>query len=229
MFAPLWTGLKIFGAYPGVRDDLLSLLMRPGEDLLRLTLRIGNRAVRRLLRKLQDLSRRIHFVTLADLGPRHGQPPANPKHPGPGPACGQLTSRHWARHESARLDVRLTHGAASPAYGRISDDGRMEWAFTGEVIEWRGPAPYLFVAMTPEESQDLKEEARGLIYWGQVPVHVTPGGTEFTTALFPKDGRYLELWVRDSEHVSQVSSRGLEPCLGDVVVDVVVDDSQCLA
>ena len=67
----------------------------------------------------------------------------------------------------------------------------MEWTFTGEVIEWRGPAPYLFVAMTPEDSEDLKEEARGLIYWGQVPVHVTIGDTEFTTALFPRDGRYL--------------------------------------
>jgi hypothetical protein len=67
----------------------------------------------------------------------------------------------------------------------------MEWTFTGEVFEWRGPAPYLFVAMTPEESEDLKEAARGLIYWGQVPVHVTIGGTAFTTALFPRDGRYL--------------------------------------
>jgi hypothetical protein len=67
----------------------------------------------------------------------------------------------------------------------------MERTFTGEVIEWRGPAPYLFVAMTPEESEDLKEAARGLSYWGQVPVHVTIGGTEFTTALFPRDGRYL--------------------------------------
>jgi Domain of unknown function (DUF1905) len=97
-------------------------------------------------------------------------------------------------YESARLDVRLTHfrhRAASPAHGRISDDGRMEWTFTGEVIEWRGPAPYLFVAMTPEESEDLKEEARGLIYWDQVPVRVTIGDTEFTIALFPKDGRYL--------------------------------------
>jgi hypothetical protein len=90
--------------------------------------------------------------------------------------------------------VRLTHfqrGVASLAQGRIFDDGRMEWTFTGEVIEWRGPAPYLFVAMTPEESEDLKEAARGLIYWGQVPVHVTIGGTEFTTALFPRDGRYI--------------------------------------
>ena len=67
----------------------------------------------------------------------------------------------------------------------------MEWTFTGEVIEWRGPAPYLFVAMTPEDSADVKEEARGLIYWGQVPVLVTIGDTEFATALFPRDGRYL--------------------------------------
>jgi hypothetical protein len=63
--------------------------------------------------------------------------------------------------------------------------------FTGEEIEWRGPAPYLFVAMTPEECEDLREAARGLIYWGQVPVQVRIGGTVFTTALFPRDGRYL--------------------------------------
>lgn len=69
--------------------------------------------------------------------------------------------------------------------------GVMEWAFTGEVISWRGPAPYLFVPMTPDDSDDLKEAARGLIYWGQVPVIVTIGGTQFTTALFPRDGRYL--------------------------------------
>jgi hypothetical protein len=69
--------------------------------------------------------------------------------------------------------------------------GHMEWIFTGEVIEWRGPAPYLFVAMTPDESEDLKEAARGIIYWGQAPVHVTIGDTRFTTALFPNDGRYL--------------------------------------
>ncbi|MDA8322467.1 MAG: DUF1905 domain-containing protein [Actinomycetota bacterium] len=67
----------------------------------------------------------------------------------------------------------------------------MEWTFTGEVIEWRGPSPYLFVAMSPEDSEDVREEARGLIYWGQVPVRVTIGGTEFTTALFLRDGRYL--------------------------------------
>ena len=69
--------------------------------------------------------------------------------------------------------------------------GHMGWTFTGEVIEWRGPAPFLLVAMTPQESEDLKEAGRGLIYWGQVRVHGTIGDTEFTTALFPRDGRYL--------------------------------------
>ncbi len=63
--------------------------------------------------------------------------------------------------------------------------------FDGEIIEWRGPAPYFFVVMPESDSADLKEEARSLIYWGQVPVRVVIGGTEFSTALFPKDGRYL--------------------------------------
>lgn len=67
----------------------------------------------------------------------------------------------------------------------------MEWVFDGEVIEWRGPTPYFFVAMPESDSAELKEEARSLIYWGQVPVHVVIGETEFSTALFPRDGRYM--------------------------------------
>ena len=67
----------------------------------------------------------------------------------------------------------------------------MELTFTGEVVEWRGPAPYFFLAMPPEESGDLKEAARGLEYWGQVAVEARIGETAFTTALFPKDGVYL--------------------------------------
>jgi hypothetical protein len=45
--------------------------------------------------------------------------------------------------------------------------------------------------MSPQDSEDLEEEAHGLICWGQVPVHVTIGESEFTTALFPKADRYL--------------------------------------
>lgn len=67
----------------------------------------------------------------------------------------------------------------------------MELEFSGEVIEWRGPAPFYFVALPVEESEDLKEAARSIVYWGQVPVTVWIGDTEFTTAMWPRDGRYL--------------------------------------
>lgn len=67
----------------------------------------------------------------------------------------------------------------------------MDFEFEGPVVEWRGPAPYYFLAIPEEESADIKLAARGIEYWGQVPVVVCIAGTEFSTALFPKDGRYL--------------------------------------
>jgi hypothetical protein len=67
----------------------------------------------------------------------------------------------------------------------------MDFEFEGPVIEWRGPAPFYFVRIPEEESADIKFAAKGMEYWGQVPVAVRIGDTEFTTALFPKDGRYL--------------------------------------
>ena len=67
----------------------------------------------------------------------------------------------------------------------------MEFEFEGPVVEWRGPAPYYFVAIPAEQSADIKLIAKGIEYWGQVPVTVTIKDTQFSTALFPKDGRYL--------------------------------------
>jgi hypothetical protein len=67
----------------------------------------------------------------------------------------------------------------------------MDFEFDGPVVEWRGPAPYYFVDIPADDSVDIKFAAKGLEYWGQVPVTVRIDGTEFTTALFPKDGRYL--------------------------------------
>lgn len=86
--------------------------------------------------------------------------------------------------------------------------------FDGEVVEWRGPAPFFFVAMSEGDSAELKEEARSLIYWGQVPVEVVIGATEFRTALFPKDGRYLvplKAAIRKAEGIAE----------GDVVAVVL--------
>jgi uncharacterized protein DUF1905 len=67
----------------------------------------------------------------------------------------------------------------------------MDFEFEGLVVEWRGPAPFYFVAIPEEESEDIKFAAKGVEYWGQVPVVVRTLGIDFTTALFPRDGRYL--------------------------------------
>ena len=68
----------------------------------------------------------------------------------------------------------------------------MEFEFTGRIFEWRGPAPYHYVALPDEDSADLKDASPGLTYgWGVIPVVVTIGDTEWETSLFPKDGRYL--------------------------------------
>ncbi|ANH36674.1 hypothetical protein I601_0221 [Nocardioides dokdonensis FR1436] len=67
----------------------------------------------------------------------------------------------------------------------------MEFELEGPVVEWRGPAPFYFLQVSVEETEDLKVAAQGVEYWGQVPVLVRIGDTEFSTALFPKDGHYL--------------------------------------
>jgi hypothetical protein len=63
---------------------------------------------------------------------------------------------------------------------------------TGTVIEWRGPAPFYFLPMTKEQSEELDLYKRELSYgWGVIPCQVTLGSITATTSLFPKDGIYL--------------------------------------
>lgn len=68
----------------------------------------------------------------------------------------------------------------------------MELTFSGRVIEWRGPAPYYFVPLPDEESEDVRALATAVSYgWGVIPVAARIGDTAFETSLFPKDGGYL--------------------------------------
>jgi hypothetical protein len=68
----------------------------------------------------------------------------------------------------------------------------MELRFRGEMIYWRGPAPFTFVRIPEAESDDIAEVAAMLTYgWGAIPVNARIGTTDFYTALFPKDGVYL--------------------------------------
>jgi hypothetical protein len=62
----------------------------------------------------------------------------------------------------------------------------------GEIWYWRGPSPFHFVTVPDEESAHLRSVARGVSYgWGMIPVRARIGGTEWTTSLFPKEGRYV--------------------------------------
>lgn len=81
----------------------------------------------------------------------------------------------------------------------------MRLEFEGEIIYWRGPAPFLFVAMPDDLSQNIKAISAWVTYgWGVIPVTARIGRTEWTTSLFPKDGRYLvpiRVSVQKSEHL----------------------------
>lgn len=75
--------------------------------------------------------------------------------------------------------------------------------FEGVIFYWRGPAPFLFVAVPEEQSREIKAISASVTYgWGVIPVRVRVGKTEWKTSLFPKDGRYLvpiKMLVQKSE------------------------------
>ncbi len=68
----------------------------------------------------------------------------------------------------------------------------MEITVTGSIIEWRGPAPYWFLPISPDDSAMLDELKPMLTYgWGCIPVACRIGATSFATSIMPKDGLYL--------------------------------------
>lgn len=63
---------------------------------------------------------------------------------------------------------------------------------TGEIWQWRGPAPFYFVTVPEEGSAHLHDIASDVTYgWGMIPVEARIGSTSWTTSLFPKDGLYV--------------------------------------
>ncbi|HKI55162.1 MAG TPA: DUF1905 domain-containing protein [Anaerolineales bacterium] len=83
----------------------------------------------------------------------------------------------------------------------------MHIEFSGKIIFWRGPAPWFFVTVPAKHSRDIKAISNLVTYgWGVIPVHVQIGQTEFTTSLFPKNGRYLvpvKASVRKTENLEK--------------------------
>ena len=68
----------------------------------------------------------------------------------------------------------------------------MKFEFEGEVIEWRGPAPFFFVATPKEIAEEIELYKRELTYgWGVIPAKVTIGAVTETTSLIPRNGSFL--------------------------------------
>jgi len=87
--------------------------------------------------------------------------------------------------------------------------------FSGEVIEWRGPAPYHYVRVPDPQAAEIEAVAPLVTYgWGVIPVKGRIGDTDFTTSLFPRDGGYL-VPLKDKVR------RAEDIALGDIVTIVL--------
>ena len=82
----------------------------------------------------------------------------------------------------------------------------MNLEFSAIAIEWRGPAPFVFVPVPKHLSAEIKAISNLVTYgWGCIPVVAQIGKTEYKTSLFPKDGIYLvpiKVVVQKAESVS---------------------------
>lgn len=68
----------------------------------------------------------------------------------------------------------------------------MNLEFSGEMWFWRGPSPFHFITVPQDQCVELQRAAAEVSYgWGMIPVTAHIGETQWTTSLFPKDGRYL--------------------------------------
>lgn len=90
----------------------------------------------------------------------------------------------------------------------------MDFRFSANLWEWRGPAPFYFLSLPVELAEEIRTAASVLSYgWGMIPVVATIQGREFKTSMFSKNGTYvlpvknevrlpLKLAVDDSIEVS---------------------------
>ena len=86
--------------------------------------------------------------------------------------------------------------------------GRMTLEFSGEIIYWRGPSPYYFVAVPPEQSSDIKAISGLVTYgWGCIPAAARIGATEYKTSLFPRNGGYV-VPVKDAVRKAEALGQG---------------------
>ena len=83
----------------------------------------------------------------------------------------------------------------------------MNLNFNGEIWFWRGPAPWYFVMVPPEQCEELRAISGLVTYgWGMIPATVRLGKSQWETALWPKDGQYivpLKASIRKAEKLDE--------------------------
>lgn len=68
----------------------------------------------------------------------------------------------------------------------------MAFVFTGELISWRGPAPFHFIRVPAAHCERIREAASLVSYgWGMIPVSAEVAGVSWRTSMWPRDGAYL--------------------------------------
>ena len=89
----------------------------------------------------------------------------------------------------------------------------MEFEVVGKVFEWRGPAPFYFVATSEECAREIDEVRQELTYgWGMITCKIVVDGREYRTAITPKDGVYY-IPLRDEVRKRHSISAGDEAAL----------------
>lgn len=103
-----------------------------------------------------------------------------------------------AARDGEKFTTALRRLTAASWVRTDEDPDCLKLEFSGKVFQWRGPAPYYFVALPEQASLELKAVSAGISYYrGVVRIRARIGDTEWMTSLWPKDGRYL-LPLRDS-------------------------------
>jgi GNAT superfamily N-acetyltransferase len=103
-----------------------------------------------------------------------------------------------AAREGDKFTTALRRQSSVPAVHVGEDLDRLVWEFSGDIFQWRGPAPYYFVTVPEEQSLQLKAASSGSRYYrGMIRVQARIDDTEWPTSLWPRDGRYV-VPIRDS-------------------------------
>lgn len=97
-----------------------------------------------------------------------------------------------AAREGEKYTTALRRLSSAERMRAGEEHDRLQVEFSGEIFQWRGPAPYYFVTVPEEQTLELKAVSSGVSYYrGMIRVNARIGDIEWATSLWPKDGRYV--------------------------------------